>query len=35
MEQSLTPPVQSLVRGLAVIQTFGAARPRQTLAQVA
>lgn len=35
MHPPLTPPVQSLVRGLAVIQTFGADRPRQTLAQVA
>ncbi len=30
-----TPNVQSLVRGLAVIRTFSADRPRQTLAQVA
>ena len=30
-----TPNVQSLVRGLAVIRTFNADRPRQTLAQVA
>ncbi|MBF6842026.1 IclR family transcriptional regulator, partial [Acinetobacter baumannii] len=27
--------VQSLARGLSVIRTFGAERPRQTLAQVA
>lgn len=30
-----TPNVQSLVRGLSVIRTFNADRPRQTLAQVA
>jgi len=30
-----TPNVQSLVRGLSVIRTFSADRPRQTLAQVA
>ncbi|WP_394280914.1 IclR family transcriptional regulator C-terminal domain-containing protein [Corynebacterium sp.] len=29
------PHIQSLTRGLAVIRTFGADRPRQTLAQVA
>lgn len=30
-----TPPVKSLVRGLAVLRSFNADRPRQTLAQVA
>ncbi|MBZ8178304.1 helix-turn-helix domain-containing protein [Corynebacterium poyangense] len=34
-DSSTITPVQSLIRGLAVIQTFGAERPRQTLTQVA
>ncbi|MDK6259364.1 IclR family transcriptional regulator C-terminal domain-containing protein [Corynebacterium frankenforstense] len=33
--ESAPQPVQSLVRGLAVIRTFDATRPRQTLSQVA
>ncbi|AGF73209.1 IclR family transcriptional regulator domain-containing protein [Corynebacterium halotolerans] len=35
MASGETPNVQSLVRGLSVIRTFNADRPRQTLAQVA